>query len=208
MAYFEKFSLLTYDLKGDRPFTFSVTTDIFIRTKLLESIQNNTYVYYIYDIQEGDTPEILASKYYKNPNRHWIILLANNIVDPFYDWPLRRENFISYLEDKYGSLSTAESTYHHYEKIITKTDSFTRTVTVNRFHVDYDTFLTLPASAEYQTISFADGNTVTIETSRNAVTNYDYEDALNESKRRIKIIDKQYIGQIEKEFENLIVNNA
>jgi hypothetical protein len=37
-----------------------------------------------------------------------------------------------------------------------------------------------------------------------SVSNYDYEDTLNETKRRIKIIDKIYIDQILKEFEDLV----
>lgn len=208
MAYFENFPLIGYDLVGQRPFKFKAVTDIFLRTKILENVQNNIYVYYSYDVQDVDTPEILASKYYNDPNKHWIILFANNIVDPFYDWPLSDQNFVAYIKSKYTTISNAQTTYHHYEKVITKTESFTQTVTVNRYTVDYDTYLSLPAIAEYQTINLKDGNTVQIETSRNAVTNYDYENELNESKRKIKIIDKFYVPQIEKEFLNLVTFNA
>ena len=135
-------------------------------------------------------------------------MFANNIVDPFYDWPLSDQNFVAFIKSKYTTISNAQTTYHHYEKVITKTDSFTKTITSNSYVVDYNTYLSLPAVAEYQTINLKDGNTVQIETSRNAVTNYDYESQLNESKRKIKIIDKVYVPQIEKEFLNLVTFNA
>lgn len=208
MAYFEKIPFITYDLSGVRPYNYKLTTNIFARAKVLENVQKNLYVYYFYDVQDGDTPEIVASKYYNNPNRHWIILFANNIVDPLYDWPLRYENFVSVIENKYGSINNAQTTYHHYEKVISKTDSSTQLTTTNRYQVDYNTYLSLPSVADYEVIDLVGGNTVTVVTSRNAVSNYDYEEQLNESKRKIKIIDKIYVSQIEKEFSNLMSLNA
>ena len=207
MAYFQNFPLTGYDLVGSNLPNIRIVTDIFLRTKLLDSIQNQTFVFYKYDIVDGDTPEIIASKYYDNPNRHWIVLFANNIVDPTYDWPLTYANFVAYLEDKYGSIPNATSTIHHYEKVITKTDSVTTTVTVNKYQLDYNTYANL-ASSSTETINLTDGNVVTIVTTKNAVSCYDYEDQLNESKRTIKIIDKKYVPIIENELMKLLTNNV
>ena len=93
MAYFENFSFIGYDISQQKPTQRKIVTDILSRVKVLSSIKDESYVYYLYDIQDGDTPEIIASKYYDNPNRHWIILLANDITDPIYDWPLTYSNF-------------------------------------------------------------------------------------------------------------------
>ena len=131
MAFFQNFPTFPYDIEGTRPNKYRLATDIFCRVKMLDSIKNQTLVYYYYDIQEGDTPEIIAGKYYDNPNRHWIVLLANDIIDPIYDWPLTYQNFINYVKGKYGSIENAQTTVHHYEKIITKIDS----VKIGRAHV-------------------------------------------------------------------------
>ena len=160
-------------------------------------------VYYTYSIQNGDTPEILASKYYDNPNRHWIILYANDIVDPVYDWPLSTRDFANFIDAKYGSYANASTGIHHYEKVITKTDSLTQTVTINKHELDYNTYSNL-ASSTTETINFTNGNAVTIVTTKAAVTYYDYENDLNESKRDIKIIDKSYVAQIENELTALL----
>ena len=36
------------------------------------------------------------------------------------------------------------------------------------------------------------------------VTNYEYEQTQNDKKRRIRLLDKTYVGQFSKEFEQLI----
>lgn len=207
MRFFQPFPFTTYDITGDQPKILKLVKNIFARTKFLDSIKAQTYIYYLYDIKDGDTPETLAYNYYGNANRHWIILMTNDIVDPFYDWPLTYTNFIEYIKSKYGSVETAQTTYSHYEKVISKVDSVTTTETINKYKIDYDTYLTLPSS-NIQNISLKDGNTVTITTTKSTVSYYDYEYELNENKRTVKIIDKQYIGNIEKEMKLLLQNNV
>ena len=207
MAFFENFTLVGYNITGETPVKTNIVTNILARVKMMESIKNETLVYYLYDVQEGDTPEIIASKYYDNPNRHWVVLLANDIVDPNYDWPLNSANFDAYIESKYGSFSTASTQIHHYEKVITKTDSVTKTVTTKRYQIDSNTYTSM-ASSDIQTYNLKDGNTVTIVTTKNIVYAYDYEIELNESKRKIKIIDKKYVSQIENELSALLATNV
>ena len=70
--------------------------------------------------------------------------------------------------------------------------------------MDYSTYASLSATST-ETINLKDGNVVKIVTTKNAVSNYDYEDEQNESKREIKILDKRYVSQIENELYCLIV---
>lgn len=203
MAYFEKFPLYFYGLSTNKSQRPKIVTNVLARAKMIDSIRDASYVYYTYSIQDGDTPEILASKYYDNPNRHWIILYANDIVDPVYDWPLSTRDFANFIDAKYGSYANASTGIHHYEKVITKTDSLTQTVTINKHELDYNTYSNLAASTT-ETINFTNGNVVTIVTTKAAVTYYDYENDLNESKRDIKIIDKSYVAQIENELTALL----
>lgn len=207
MAYFQNFNLIPYDITGELPRKSKIVTNILSRAKMLDSIKDNTFVYYLYDVLDGDTPEIIAAKYYDNPNRHWMILLANDINDPVYDWPLTSDNFANMIITKYGSISNAKSTTHHYEKVITKTDSVTSTITVKRIEIDVDTYNSLSAN-DTQTINLVDGNSVTIVTTKNAISNYDYELDLNESKRKIRIIDKTYVDRIESELRALLLTNV
>jgi len=78
-----------------------VVTNIVARYAFQQSFKDNTSVFYDYDIQDSDTPEIIASKFYNSPERHWVVLMMNNIVDPQFDWPLKQDTLIKYINSKY-----------------------------------------------------------------------------------------------------------
>jgi hypothetical protein len=186
--------------------------------RVIREVLNNISAYYEYLIKDDDTPEILAEKVYGNTQAHWLILLANDIVDPQYDWPLNSRDFQKYIIKKYGSVENAQTTYHHYEKKIVREESLTGIVVENRFVINqsniadsmydttvpYDTYDSLPETQEYNTIDMGDGKTVIEITNRERITNYDYEDEMNEKKRPIKIIKPEYYGQIIREFDELV----
>lgn len=61
----------------------------------------------------------------------------------------------------------------------------------------------LEFAVSFETFNNVAGKTVTQETKGFAVTYYDYENNLNESKRLIKIIKPEYYNQISSEFQNI-----
>ena len=177
-----------------------IITNLLKRVGVLNSVKENTLVYYTYDLQDGDTPELVAEKFYGDAERHWIILLLNDIIDPLFDWPLSYFNFTKYIISKYGSTAAAESTIHHYEKIITKTDSSVSGGTSSQiFIIDQYTYANTP-------ISIVNKGSITVETSKQSISVYDYEEQLNESKRSIKLLKKEYASQIEDELTSLMSN--
>ena len=156
--YFSKFPAMFYTLDDGN--STQLVTDIFRRTEFITSAINNIAFYEMYTIMDGETPEIIADKFYGNPQYHWIILMANNIVDPLLEWPMSTLQLNKYVSSKY------ENPYgvHHYED-------------------------------EYN---------VTVDTSDYPVSNYEYEDRINESKRNIKVIRKELVSEIANEFSKLI----
>ena len=107
--YFSFFPKGTYDLKGDG--VGKAVTNLLARVKVRSKVIDEASLYDLYDIPEGDTPEITALKHFGNPMYHWIILLTNNITDRFYGWPLTTYEFENYINDKY----TNPDGVHHYE---------------------------------------------------------------------------------------------
>ena len=195
--YFSNFGrVLRYDSNGNGV----VATDIMKRVNVLKSVKDNAFVYYKYDIQDGDTPEMIAEKFYGDPERHWIVLYMNEIIDPYYDWPLSYRNFQEYINDKYydyanniSGLAWSESHIHHIEKNITKTDSVDGSVT-NETYIISDP---IPHSVVSK-------GTITIDTSSHQVTYYDWEQQLNEAKRTIKLLKAEYASQVEDELVQLM----
>jgi hypothetical protein len=160
MKYFESFpgTLYTFD---KNTINQQVVTDILARSTFLREIANNTSVAYEYNVKETDTAEIIAHKVYGDAYRSWIVLLFNQIINPYYDFPLTSVALDSYIENKYSqTINQALTTIHHYEKEVTKEamynglliDKTTETFIIGEFEVDYSdnsiTPATLPGTAD------------------------------------------------------------
>jgi hypothetical protein len=190
--------------------TGDVVNKITSRFNFEEKFKNNTAVCYEYDIQDSDTPEIIASKIYNDPERHWIVLLFNDILDPQFDWPMDYRTLVSFMDEKYkanantGQSGTnwAQSHTHAYYKIETRTTIRTNTITVNKIEVDANTYANITSSSS--NVTLADGYVITIATSKNSQSYYDYEMELNESKRKIKLLKPELVNAVEEEFRRVI----
>lgn len=197
MKYFNSLPKVVYSDKND---VRTIYTNIMARASVTPSVMKNILVYYDYDIQEQDTPEIIAHKYYGDINRFWMVLYCNQINDPLWDWPLNSSKFQKYVENKYPN--TLDDV-HHYEIIKTKS--------IQNSLIEPDVEKIVCSEEEYnqiipnQTMSYTIGSEVVIiDITKRAVTNYEYELELNESKRSIKILNKEYAAQLEKEFVELM----
>lgn len=197
MQYFDSFPKIIYTNNSGVP---KITTNIMARASMLPSILKNPVVYYQYDLQEDDTPEIVAHKYYGSSYRYWIVLFANQLLDPQWDWPLNSKVFYRYIQSKYPNIETT-SEIHHYEKIITQFDVNTQTETIQKIKIDEaDYILLLETSGTIETPT----GPVKISITKRPVSIYDYELSLNEAKRTINILNKRYVDQLETEFQNLM----
>jgi hypothetical protein len=187
-----------------------VVKNITARFSFEESFKENTAVCYEYDVQDSDTPEIIASKFYGDSERHWIVLMFNNITDPQFDWPMDYRTLISFIDEKYKSeanvgqsgSSWAQSHVHAYYKVETKTTLSTNTIVVNKFEVDSNTYSTIAITNN--DVLLTSGSTIRIQISKETQSHYDYEMELNESKRKIKLLKPEFVSSIEEEFRRVI----
>jgi hypothetical protein len=177
-----------------------VLTNLLARASLIDNYLDNPLMFYTYDIQEGDTPEIIAHKYYDDPYRYWIVLVSNQVLDPQWNWPLNSGVFNKYIVDKYSTINPY-SDVHHYEKIITQFDVATKTTTKNTVVVDQAAYNLVNENTK--TVSLRTGS-VSITTSKRGVSFYDYEQELNETKRNIKLLNKNYMNSFESQFYKLM----
>lgn len=233
MKYFETFNKILYNLDNNQ-FDVRVATNILQRSAFLREIVENTAISYEYQVKDSDTPEIIAHKLYGDSNRHWIILLFNKLLNPYYDFPMKQEQFNKYLQNKYGyNIYTAQNQLHHYEKQILKEFyeygvlkySNTEKITaLENKKINYDTgevsyinnpntespyplpTVGSPVTIESFTKSFGSGNYVNVTTTLVYVSIYDYEFNLNEDRRTIRLLDKSYINTVETEFKALMLN--
>ena len=92
---------VAYDVDGTNVQRTAV--NVLKRVKLRADALTDGAIFYNYQMQEGDTPEIIADKYYGSAQYHWVVMLMNNIVDHTYDFSLSDANFESYINKEYGS---------------------------------------------------------------------------------------------------------
>ena len=95
--YFEHFPVIEYQGRKVR--------DISRRASFARSLANNPFVYYSYTVQEGERAEDIALEYYGSVDYIWLVYMANNIIDPYYEWPMDGQTFNDYLVDKYQAQS-------------------------------------------------------------------------------------------------------
>jgi hypothetical protein len=177
-------------------------TNLLTRVNIIPEILNSPMMYYEYDIQDGDTPEIVSHKYYGSTDSFWLVLFANQILNPQWDWPLDGDNFSVYITDKYGSQANAQSQIHHYEKVITKINFTTNETFSDIIIIDSAAYANTIETTK--TVVFPNTGTITIETTKRIIDAYDYELSVNESKRTIRLIDVKYAPIIEQQFMQLM----
>jgi hypothetical protein len=198
MQYFDTLPKVVYS----NPSTGAkILTNLMARVSMIPDTLQNPLVFYSYDIQEGDTPEIISYKYYGDSYRYWMVLFANQILDPQWQWPMDSQTFGSYLSNKYPDIAPNE-VIHHYLKTVTTTDNSTGTITVDNIIIDETAYNLLAETT--RTYTLPNQSTVTVVTEKSTVSIAEYEQDENEKNRNIKLVNALYAEQLEKEFKSLM----
>ena len=137
--YFSTYPTYEYDLSntGNR----KLVTDIMRRVSLRNNVKLNTLVMDSYNVRDGDTPEIVAAKYYGDPKFHFVVLLVNGFTNRF-DFPIPQRSLNDFITEKYGAGN--EDSVHHHEvaqssgdttiKLIVSSDTTGAIAVTNREH--------------------------------------------------------------------------
>jgi len=174
--YFSQFPVNVYDAVGDGD--FKVVTDLLKRVALHTKAKSVSALYDTYDVRNGETPEMLAHRFYGDAEYHWVILLVNNITDRYHQWPMNNRQFLAHLAERYDNVDAT----HHYE--------------ISQVSGDTDVKINIGASNVD-----TDGDTIATAT---LVTNREYEEEKQDALRKIRLLDPAYLEQFLQDFENLI----
>ena len=208
--YFSKYPTTYYALdEGESG--LNTVTYLTNRIGFDQKVLNNAALYSNYFIKDGDTPENLAHKLYGDSEKHWIILMANRIIDPQFDWPMDSRTLIKFIEDKYVSRANtgqtgfewANQNTESYYRVETKVISSNGLEVDDVYQIDADTYATLNTSNESYTKTLEDGEVLTVTVRKTRRTYLEYEEQVNESKRTIKILDKTYLPMVMNELKTI-----
>jgi hypothetical protein len=217
MKYFQVMpKIATIDYVGNK----IVLTNLMIRTEIIPTLLNNPLLFYSYDIQDGDTPEIIAEKYYGDSYRYWIVLFANQIIDPQWQWPMNQNLFNDYIIDKYKNaaanslnisantvtpgqvLSYVNGNIQNYVKTVITIDSSTNESNTSTYYIDSTAYNLV--QEDTITKGFSTGAEVTQIVGKYTESIYDFELRQNEINRNINLVNSIYVSQFEAQFQSLL----
>ena len=166
--------------------------NLFRRAKLRTDVDQSVTAFDYYQVQDNERPDIIAQKIYENPELDWVILVTNNITSMRNQWPLSNNELYNYCLEKYGSDLAIMQT-HHFETQEVK-DMFGRIVLEGKLIVDQNfTF----------TYSKEDNSVETLNPAQ-SVSNYTYEQRLNEEKRQIRVLKPGFLTSFISDFRNIM----
>jgi hypothetical protein len=163
--FFSRFKNIDYD--GDS--IKDLSTAIIIKP----AIKANKDLYFWYELEEWETPDSTAFDHYGNSKLNFVVLLLNDIVDPFFDWPLNSNELLALCVERYGLPTITSGRYN--------TDGY---FTVKHWVNDG--------------IIYQDGHE---PVNSLAVSHFEYEESLNDAKRRIKVLHPELVPQMNKELD-------
>jgi len=161
--------------------------NIFKKGKLREDIFQDLAFFEKYKIKGNDRPDNVAYEVYQDSTLDWLVLLCNNIVNIQTEWPLTQDAFDRYVLNKYKDYNTLYNGIHHYE---------TSEIKNSQGIIIVPGGLEVPngySTSYYDYFINKQINTGNIAIS---VTNYEYEDKLENDKRNIYVLKQRYLNVV------------
>lgn len=190
MQYFQDFSTLYYNIKGQN----ELVIDILKRALIKSNVINNIDAYLEYTVKEGDNLQSISYNLYDSVYPFWVILLINQELNPYYCLPLSDEILYKQAVEKYGEEHLNDT--HHYEDkngniidhpIFQDLHGWYRIINGEKIYINKDLINQNIVLEEYQKIS-----------------NWEYEIKNNEKKRTIKLLRPEYLDFVIEEFNSIV----
>ena len=181
---------------GRKESDFSLVKNFFKRPKLREDIFQDLTFFTKYTILGDDRPDNVAHEVYGDATLDWVVLISNNIINIQSEWPLSQADFNTYVLNKYDE-ETLYSGIHHYKSREVKT---------------LDGTIIIPSGVRVsvgQSVSFfdEDSSQQIIRTDvAMPVTNYMFEEKLNDEKRNIFILKPIYLNILFDDIDQIMRN--
>ena len=181
---------------GKRISDYTEVKNLFKRGKLREDIFQETTFFEQYQIQGDDRPDNVAQKVYGDAALDWVVLLSNNIINLYEEWPLPQASFDNYILEKYNmDWDKVYNGIHHYES---------NEVTNSQGVVIFPKGVRVGAAQSVSYFDEVDNQQVTVDPVSKGIINYDYERDLNDAKRNIFLLKGMYLNIVYDDIEKMM----
>ena len=192
MAYFEYLpdvQVRTSSYRTNNVDPYKVAKNIFRRIKIRENLDDIILGFNQYTIKNNQRPDQVALDVYGSMEYDWVVLLTNNIINLYDEWPMSEDELERYIDSEYEE--EADSVHHWVTQKITDTKG--RTLIRDGRIVSENFNYTRP-----------DGTAIPKDDLVRPISVYDYESEKNDYKRNIYLLRKEYLGGFIEEFRNLV----
>ena len=174
---------------------YTQVKNFFKKGKLRDDLFQDLTVFEKYSIKGDDRPDNVANEIYGDANLDWVVLLSNNIVNIQNEWPLSQQSFEIYVLDKYKTLAKLDEV-HHYESNEVKDSTGV---------IIFPKGVRVSAAQSVSYYEPLNEEQITVNPVSKAVTNYQYEQKVNDDKRRIFLIKPIYLNVVFDDLEEMMV---
>jgi hypothetical protein len=169
--------------------------NLFKKGKLREDIFQNLAFFEKYKVVGDDRPDNVAFEVYDDASLDWIVLLSNNVLNIQSEWPLPQTDFDRFVLDKYGDYDTLYNGIHHYE---TEEVKNSQGVTIVPAGLQVDSSYSLSYYDFFIDQQITAGN-ISIP-----VTNYEYEEKIENDKRNIYLLKPRYLNIVFDDMDDIM----
>ena len=191
MAYFSNLPdvfVRTSSYRQNNVDPYKLAKNIFRRIKIRDELDDVILGFSQYTIKNNQRPDQVAGEIYGRMGLDWVVLLCNNIINVYDEWPMSEDELERYIDNTYEE--DADSVHHWVTQEIR--DIKGRIIVKEGRTVPEDWSYTKP-----------DGTAIPKDELVRPISVYDFESEKNNQKRNIYLLRKQYVGSFVEEFTNL-----
>lgn len=175
MTFFSNFGNVWHTLPNGQTVLLN---DITKYITIPQRFRNDSRYYLEYSIKEGDRPDLISNRLYGTVDYAWTILIMNGLSDMENKWPRSQVRLEEFIAEKYPFQNSLD--VHHYE--------------------DENGLVQDPLALRLAN-GFHNENMAIVNYGLQPVSIFDHEYNLNEEKRKIKLLDPDYILEVDRQVK-------
>ena len=156
---------------------YLLVKNIWRRAQILVEYKTQVTLFTEENVRDGERPEDIATRLYRNPFYNWTILVINDITDVYSQWPKSVQQLQDFINQKY---SIPMATKHH---VTTEVKDANNNIIVPAGKV-------VPSN---YSVAYYNGSTTITATPVVSITNATYETELNSKKQNIQVVKPDLI---------------
>ena len=156
---------------------YLLVKNIWRRAQILVEYKSQVTLFTEENVRDGERPEDIATRLYRNPFYNWTILVINDITDVYAQWPKSVQQLQDFINQKYDN---PMATKHH---VTTEVKDAVGNIIVPAGKI-------VPSNFQ---IAYYNGSTTITATPVASITNATYETELNSKKQNIQVVKPELI---------------